>query len=265
MTEIRSIHPKGLLISPATDFTTTSAGKPESGSVTIGNHTTTPLAINLSVKQFSVDSYTYNYNFSQSANQWVRLSRTSAMLAPGETQSIPYTINVPGDASAGGYYYTFFASANIASGAIHSTVQAGSLLYLTVNGDLTRSAKLDGDSIQRVVFGKQVDYHYNLTDTGNVYFFVYVAGKLQGPTTGPSQTSVAHIIMPGKVRIFSGAIQSPVLPGIYRATYGYKTDAGDSIQKSHLILYIPPWFVALILIILLALNLWIAKRRKTTD
>jgi len=56
--------------------------------------------------------------------------------------------------------------------------------------------------------------------------------------------------MPNAVRRVSDTISSPILPGIYKATYGYKTDAGTTVMKSGYILFIPPWFIAVLLVII---------------
>jgi hypothetical protein len=79
-------------------------------------------------------------------------------------------------------------------------------------------------------------------------------------------TSGAHLLMPGKVRNLKDSIPSPIFPGIYQATYGYKTEGGWVIQESRWIVFIPPWSIAFLLAALLvAGKLWTRKRRTNTD
>lgn len=253
---------KGLLISPAIAFDSINAGSQQTKTLTIADSTSSSLTVNLSVKQFSVNSYSYTYNFNPPQKDWINLSQTAVVLSPGQSRLISYQIKVPASAPPGGNYYTLIASSSLSSGAIQGTVQAASLLYLTVNGHLVRSAWVSGNSMQTFVFGKQVNYHFNVTDSGNVYYFIYVSGKLHGLGTGKTETAAAHIVMPGKVRSFSGVVASPVLPGVYRATYGFTTDAGASQTESHWIVYLPPWSIAALLFILLGLNLWYNRRHR---
>jgi hypothetical protein len=169
---------------------------------------------------------------------------------------------VPANGAPGGTYYTFLASANIESGSIKTTVQAAILLFLTVNGKLIYTSNLIGSSIQRIVLSSQLTYKFKVLNTGNVYFFIYVSGKLHGLGANVNGPSVTHLVMPGKIREFSGAIPHPFLPGLYKVAYGYMTSSGTVVQQSRFILYVPPWSIALVLIILLVLNLRYTKGRK---
>jgi hypothetical protein len=60
--------------------------------------------------------------------------------------------------------------------------------------------------------------------------------------------------MPGSVRRLTGTIAAPVLPGVYTATYGYRTDDGQNVQQSRTVIFIPPWSVAFLLAALLVLG-----------
>lgn len=259
---IYSNTPKGLVISPASQFETVSAGKTHISSFSVANYTSNPLTISLSVKQFTVDNYSYNYNFNPPNNNWVRLGVSQVTLLSRQTQTIPYNITIPTGTQPGGNYFVLIASATLTSGTLASKVQAASLLYLTVNGKLTDTSRLVNNSIQRVMFGTQLAYHFSVIDTGNDYFFVYTSGALHGLNVKPSMTPITHLVIPGKIRQFTGTIPHPLLPGFYRATFGYTTDSGAVVQRSHLILYLPPWSIAGVLLVVLAFNVWYLKRRK---
>jgi hypothetical protein len=254
--------PSGLLISPATAFATINAGSQKTENLTVANYTAHPVVVSLAVKQFTVSNYSYTYSFNPPDNNWVTLNSSQVLLTSNQIQTVPYTINVPKGSPPGGSYYTLFASTTLTSGTIKSTAQAASLLFLTVNGKLVRTSTLHSDSIQRLVFGPQIAFHFDVTNTGNVYYFIYVSGKLHGLTAAPSATPITHLIIPGKVRQYAGTIAHPFLPGVYEATYGYKTDAGASVQKSRLIVYIPPWSIAALLIVLLVANTWHLKKKR---
>jgi hypothetical protein len=244
---------KGLLITPLRQFLSVDAGKTIHSSFSVANLTDNPLAVNLKVEQFSVTDYVYNYTFSKPKDPWLQLSTQQIDLQHNQTKSIDYSIAVPVGSAPGGHYYTLLASATLSSGGIKNTIQAADLVYLTVNGKLTTVSHLESSSIRKVNFGNDIPYTLKPINTGNVYSFVYVSGELHGLFVRPVETSNAHLLMPGHVRTLGDSIPSPVLPGVYRASYGYKTDTNWIIEESHWIVYIPPWFIALLLGLVLVL------------
>ena len=254
---------EGLLITPIRQFLPVDAGKKVNSSFTVENISGKPLAVSFSVQQFSVTNYSYTYTFSRPANDWLHLSLPGASLQPRQSLKVPYELDVPAGSTPGGYYYTLFASANLAPQGIDSTVQTTDLLYLTVNGKLTRTSHLVRSSIQRLSFGRSIPYQLEPINTGNVYFFAYTSGKLRGLTAKEPATPDAHLLLPGKVRAIQGSIASPILPGIYRATFGYKTDAGQSVSQSRWVVYIPPWSIAFLLAALLIAGKLFTRRRRS--
>jgi hypothetical protein len=257
---------KGLLITPVRQYLSGDAGKTVESTLTIANLTEQSLVVSLSVQQFSVTNYVYDYKFTKTPEDWVHLSTNSVTLKPDQTQHIPYLVRIPAGSAPGGHYYTLFASANLQSQGINSTIQAADLLYLTVNGKLTTVSHLEDSSIQWVSFGHDISFSLKPVNTGNVHSFVYVSGELHGLFVPPPMTSGAHLLMPGKVRSLQDKIPAPVLPGFYKATYGYKTESGWVIQKSHLVLFIPPWFIAFLLAgFLIVGKFWQRKKHTNTS
>jgi hypothetical protein len=254
----------GLLITPLRQFISIDAGSSKPSTFTIANLTTKPLDVTLSVKQFSVTDYTYDYRFQNLSNNWLHLSQSDVILQPNQTKNIAYSFEVPTGSAPGGHYYTLFASAQMSADGVANTVQAADLVYLTVTGDLTQVSHLKSSSISWLTFGRTIPFTLNPINTGNVYSFVYVSSQLHGLFVHPPETSTGHLLMPGKVRTLTGSIPSPVLPGIYRATYGYKTSSDWIIEQSHLVVFIPPWFVAFVLAALLISGKFLPRGRRST-
>jgi len=243
---------RGLLITPVRQYTSLNAGAQKTTSFTVANLTGKPITIKLAVKQFSVTDYVYDYRFEDPDNNWVKLSVPQVFVKSGESRKVAYTISVPAKSAPGGHYYTLFASTDLSDAGLQGTLRAASLLYVTVNGKLVQTSRLQRASIQRVVFGRQIPYTVDILNTGNVHYFAYVSGRLHGPTAKPSDEAT-HLLLPKKVRRASGTIPAPVLPGVYKATYGYRTDAEAAThQASALVLYVPPWSMAAALLLLLA-------------
>jgi hypothetical protein len=69
--------------------------------------------------------------------------------------------------------------------------------------------------------------------------------------------------MPGTTKAVTGTLNAPLLPGIYRAHYGYTAADQTTVQRSRLILYIPPWFILLTIgLVWLTFTLLRRKRRR---
>lgn len=252
---------KGLLITPLREQINLNAGMSKTLSLTVANRTNEPLDVRLFDKQFSVANYTYDYKFHIPQPDLVSIGKSAVQLKPGESQKIPYTIAVPKDASPGGQYYTLFASATLTGGE-NVTIQAASLLYVTVNGELYKTTELQSAVVQRVAFGNKINYKLAAKNTGNVHYFVYVSGELSGPSAKPAEPPTTHLLMPNTIRNLDGAISSPVLPGIYQATYGYKTDSGQETLRTSYVFYIPPWSIAFLLLLVLAVWHLVSHRKK---
>jgi len=253
---------RGLLITPLRQYLKTAAGTTVRSSLSVTNLTDKPLDVHLSVQQFSVANYSYNYQFTHPNNDWLHLDRTGFNLQPHRSQTVGYQLNVPDHTAPGGHYYTLFASASLATQGINNTIQAADLLYVTVAGKLTYTNQLRTSSIDHLSFGQPITYSLEAVNTGNVYYFAYVGGQLHGPSTKPAPTPEAHMLMPGAIRKLTGTIAAPVLPGIYKASYGYRIDNGQTIQRTGTVLFIPPWSVAFLIALLLICGAFIRARRQ---
>lgn len=67
----------------------------------------------------------------------------------------------------------------------------------------------------------------------------------------------------GTSRTMGGTISAPLLPGVYTAMYGYKTDTGQMVTVTRTIIYLPPWTFIIPLGLVIA-GIAILKRRKIT-
>jgi hypothetical protein len=252
---------KGLFITPARAFAKVDPGSSTHGSITVGNYTNHPLIITLSVGQFTVADYTYDYRFSAPHDDWVKLSLTQIALDPGKSQNVTYTATPPPATTPGGHYFAVFASAAVSDNSTKNEVRATTVLYVTVNGALHITSEIKNVSIPQLVFG-DITYSLDVKDTGNTHFFIYTTGGLNGL---PEQKNAnnAHLLLPQAVRQVSGKISAPLLPGIYAATYGYITESGQKVQRVSHILYIPWWTLSVVSgVIWIAMVLWRRSKRR---
>lgn len=250
---------KGLYITPVRQFITMKAGSSKSANITVGNFTDNPMVVSFSVKHFSVSDYSYNFKFETITDNNVSISNEPVRLKPSETKTIPFNIAVPAGNPPGGQYYTLFATGQGETGSAAQQVQATSVLYLTVDGELRHSGSLVDSSISRFAYRSDIPFSLDIENTGNTHYFVFINGKLAGPLTGQSKSSEAHLLLPSKTRHFESTIPAPKLPGIYRAVYGYSSDFSAAQTRTSYIVYIPPWSLAGL--VLVAWAVWAVRRR----
>lgn len=232
---------KGLFITPLRAYPVVSPEKTTNDTFTIANITDTPARIDLSIEQFSVADYTYDYQFDHVQDTWLRLGKTQVDLQPNKSETITYTIAPPPGITPGGHYFTIFATAQ----PNHSTskVRAATVLYVTVDGEVRKTSQVNRHDISPVSFGTDLSFNLDVKNTGNTHFFAYVSGELQGLSAKSERRETTNLLLPNKPRVISGTIGAPLLPGVYKAVYGYRTDDGQYIKREAFILYLPPWSV----------------------
>ncbi len=235
---------KGLFVTPTRAYIDVTAGQSSGDTMTIANITDRPMTVTLSVEQFSVADYTYDYAFTQVKEDWIKFQSSLITLQPGKSEHVSYAVIAPADAAPGGHYFTLFATTSL-EGTAKSTVKVATVLYLTVGGQLQRTTEIQKETTPWISFGGDIPFSFDVKNTGNTHFFAYAAGKVNGPFAQPETTEETHILLPAAVRTIGGSMTSPVLPGIYEAVYGYKTDDGQTVNRSKYIVYLPLWALAI--------------------
>lgn len=230
---------KGLFITPLRTYISVEPSHTQSGAFTLANNTNSPMSVALSVGQFSVVDYSYDYQFTQTRDDWVKVSQAQLDLQPGKSQALAFTVTPPAKATPGGHYFTIFATAQLQGNA--SQVRAATVLYVTVEGALIKSSAINRTTIPFFSFGTDIDFSLDVKNTGNTHFFTYTSGKLAGLSANSDAPETTNLLLPGTSRIIASTIRAPLLPGIYKATFGYRTDDNQQMQRSSYVLYIPPW------------------------
>ncbi len=240
----------GLFVSPARYELTAPMGKQTQGSFKIGNYSKKTMTVNISIKRFSMLDFSYNYKFSDPQGDWIKLKNSQIVLEPGKEARVYYTIDAPATVSPGGHYFAFFASADMSETSFRQTAQVVSLLFLKVAGQYIQTGSIENGDVPFLNMGSKIDYKFDARNTGNIHYSAFVFGKLESLLGKLPEYGTGHILMPGAVRTVGGSVPSPLLPGIYKLTYGYKTDSTKLItEKSQYILFLPPWFLVVLLIL----------------
>lgn len=253
---------RGLLVTPLRDYIHVDPGKTANDKIGVGNLTSQAMDVTLSTQQFSVADYTYDYKFSAPKENWVKLQETQLHLAPGVSKEIPYTVAVPTKGAPGGHYFTIFASASVGGG---KEIRAAEVLYVTVTGDLIQTSTIKKEELPRVSFGGNIPFSLDVRDTGNTHFFVYASGHLETWWSTGQASEEAHLLLPKTTRTVSSEIASPLLPGVYKAVYGYRTESGERTERSKFIVYLPVWSIVAFVGLCGLVALFVKKRKRSTN
>lgn len=229
---------RGLLVTPPRQYLTVEPGKPTQSSFVVANLTDHDIDVTLSVEQFSVANYTYDYKFEQPKEDWIKLEQTKVSLKKTESKTVNYTVLAPEGARPGGHYFTIFSSVNIAQ---DKQIRAATVLYVTANGALTKSSNITEDALPWITFGGDVPIRFDVQNTGNTHFLIYISGVLRGWGPTESSSEAAHVLLPDTTRRVEGKLPAPFVPGLYQAVYGYRDEDGKDVRKSQYILYAPLW------------------------
>lgn len=229
---------RGLLITPPRQYLSVEPGKTIQSSLTIANLTDKEQDVRLSVEQFSVANYTYDFKFETAKEDWVKLEQTSLPLKKSESKTIQYTVTAPMNAWPGGHYFTLFASVDLGE---QRQIRAATVLYVTAGGELIKESTITQNSLPWLSIGGDIPLAFDVKNTGNTHFLIYISGVLRG--LGPTQSSgeAAHLLMPNTTRRVEGKLPGPIIPGVYEVAYGYRNEDGKDIRQSQYILYAPIW------------------------
>jgi hypothetical protein len=251
---------KGLTIFPLRTELSIAPGTSQDRTLTLSNTNDHPITVQLTTEEFSVidQNYDYAFNAATQPTKWVTFTPSTLDLAVGETKTATFRIGVPLNAEPGGKYLSMFATTSTGStdNGVVSQQRIGSLIYLTVAGDISRSGRLASLSAPWIILGP-TKWAALLQNTGTTHYHSRYTVSLQ-PFIGNSDalTSISGdaLILPGTVRLVGDSIPLPTFPGIYKVVYTIGLGDSPAHVETRIIVYIPP--VAIIVLLFAAILLF---------
>jgi hypothetical protein len=218
---------ESITLSPAISKPLAEAGSTLRGSLTVINDGETEYQFLVYARPFSVTSENYDPNYTEinertEAYQWVQFEKTNVRLAAGERVEIPYTVTVPKKAKAGGHYAVLFAETQPkqAEGTqVTRKKRVGSLLYVTVDGNLINSGSLEGWDAKLWQKSKPIGAAIRIKNDGNVHFQVNSQVTFSNLFNKPRlQLNQEQFVLPGTTRRIIANMEKTPAIGIYRVS-----------------------------------------------
>lgn len=204
---------------------------------------------------------------------WVQVSPSNFKLKPGETKSLMVTIITPDNPTAGGHYAMVLHSPknevalNETGSAIETYV--GTLLYLTVPGDIKENAQVKEFSGPSFLEFGPVNFKTVIANFSDIH--IAPVGQINvknwfGGHTGAVALDSTNIF-PGTSRSINTVFNKKWLFGRYTATLeaGYGT-TGQALSAA-LIFWVIPWRLIILVLsaIVIGILLGILLRQKNSD
>lgn len=294
----------GVVIEPALDEVSLAPGGKHSDTIRLTNDfqegetfTFYPQAVNFrQAGESGVAQLYINEELPDSADasDWISFAEESYTVSFGESVTSNYTLTIPPDAEPGGYYialvYKKQETENVSNVAIGEAI--GSLLFITVEGDLDRNGELlEFKTDKRLYDFTPVEFSIRYKNTGNVHdavggnIFIH-QGDISNPVATLEVNPDGKIVLPGSIRQYfeyhnSGFIrwdegrlkfefkEFPKLHfGRYKATLKLKHfQNGERVTtEKEVTFWVIPWELILILIIIiLAVAYYIRRKMKKNE
>ena len=271
--ETASAGVKAITVTPSSTDLVINPGSSTSRSIDVINQGSDSFKVTLSTSPYHVSSLNYDPQFTQipgtlDPSEWIHLSVKSNTLDGNKTLTVPYTIDVPKNTAPGGYYAVLFAetSNDSTQSGVVSHNRVGSILYITVNGDIKSGGVLTADSLPTVNFGGNVPLGLKVSNTGGTHFVtnaVFSVTDLGGKEI--LHASFDRYVLPQTEREIKSGFTPQSLVNVY-TVHRSATIAGE---LKHLpdekIYFITPWLlgaIAFFLGILIGIPIQRSRRRR---
>jgi len=193
------------------------------------------------------------------ASSWIQLSESSLVIKPGETKSLRLIVLPPANALPGGHYAAVvyspdsLASFNTTGAAIQTNV--GTLVYVTIPGDITQKASVQSFSAPRFSEFGPIDFKATVKNSSDIHILpkgAITVNNWFGREVDKLQLSETNIF-PYTTRDFSNTLNKKWLFGRYKANLeAYYGTAGGLIAAT-IFFWVIPWRLIILIIAAIAI------------
>jgi hypothetical protein len=230
-------------------------------------------------------------------------AQSSVVVATGETVKVPYTITIPADAEAGGYFAAIFWGEQDPTTEVAGEVSIGGklgvLILLRVNGDIVEEAGITEFTTTNDGFfynGIPINFSYKFSNDGGDRVVplgdITITNIFGGETAAISANRTEGSVLPGSARRFSATWGESVTAttsqgffataksqlsdfhfGFYKAELSLVYGATNQTATDSIRIFIFPWQLLTLCLITLLLailalkryNSWIISKSKSNS
>ena len=212
-------------MSPSSAELSAPPGGSDQNSISVINGGSSPFAVKVYAEPYQVNGLNYDPSFKllpgkTDPSAWVDVAAsTTGTIGANQTMTFNYTVRVPAGTTPGGYYAELFAETlpNAGTG-VTSHSRVGSILYITVQGNVVQAGSLKPMPLSAVKVGSNLTLGAQVENTGGLHFITTVNLKLINPLTKKVtySASLERYVLPQTTRQIS-AVATPSSPiGIYK-------------------------------------------------
>lgn len=254
----------GVSISPSGNSIQLHNGQVYNGQLTATNNGDTPKTVEISAGYYSISGDNYdqpNYETSSKYSlmkDWIQVFPTQAIIQPGQSQAVNYTITTPANPPAGTQYATIFVATQPDTVATNG-ITAISRVGMVIDAYMLDGKTVDQTSIQEEnIAGYQptspMKASFRIKNEGNIgtkiEYTLRVTSAINGQEVYTSKTEKSSVY-PETNRLFT-AKWDGVGVGVYNVTLDLTVN-GRSHTIKKLVCTIPIWIFILVIIGILSL------------
>ncbi len=203
---------------------------------------------------------------------WIVLGRESGSVVPNYTEVIPFTINVPADAPAGGQYATIIvrdetdhAQDNGGNVSIQSIAQIASIIYAEVTGETRNEGAILENNMPSFLMNNTLEATSMVQNNGNVHtdaeYVLQVWPLFSDEEICTNEEDPAKsLVMPETEKYHAESCTLP-MAGIFRAKQTVKIFGETSIVEKTIIVC-PLWLLFIIIFAIAAIIIYSFARAK---
>ena len=204
---------------------------------------------------------------------WIKLGKTKGSVKPNETDTVPFTIDVPADAPAGGQYATIIVqrdnNTTSPSGengvSIQEIVRFASSIFAEVAGETRKEGQILENNIPAFVFSSPLMASSVVKNNGNVHTdakYVLQVWPLfsEEEVCTNEEEPATSLIMPETERMHVEECNLPPF-GIFRVRQTVEIFGEKSVMEKT-ILMCPLWLLFVVIFAIIALVIWIVTKTR---
>lgn len=266
----------GIIISPPLTEKEVAPGTTFTGTIKVTNpNPSTDLKIDVTISDFKASGEDGEQTFvdpisnnTYSLGTWISVDKTFVLTA-NEVKEVQYSITVPANAEPGGHYGVIFfspsqtQSSSLNGSGVTAIPKVGSLLLLTVPGDVKYAGNIDQFSVSKKLYSDSksvVDFTTRFQNLGTNHVKPQgniVITNLMGKEIATLQVNEKMgNVLPDSIRRFKNSWEKKYGFGYYKATVNLAFGESGT-ASSVLSFWIVPWKETTAVVVVLILIIWI--------